>query len=191
MEEASEKINPKRLKSFVKHICILTKKHKDREKARIELQQQIQKLKRFSSKKREMDEELKELNRKISLVLEKEIQLLGIRQQESAASKELMNKVLENRDRIKEINNSISEIKRRLEGYIQTKTERERKIEELENKIRAKLNQNNNLSLLKNKLRKLEDLYNKLRIEGIDVSTIENKINDLKLRLNFAKYPFP
>lgn len=186
MEETSEKINPKRLKSFVKHLCILAKKHKDREKARIELQQQIQRLKRFSSKKREMDEELKELNRKISLVLEKEIQLLGIERGEGADSKKLMRNVGENRERIRQIYNSINDIKSRLEEYINFKTEREKRIDELEKKIRAKSNRERDFSILKRKLKDLENLYNKLKSRGIDVSILRGRIEDLKLRLDFA-----
>lgn len=186
MHENSKGIDPERLKSFVRHVCVIAKKHKDRGKARVELQKQMQRLKRFSSKKKEMDEELKELNRKISLVLEKEMQLLGIEQGESAASRELMRNVAENKERIRQINESINELKEKLENYIRFKTERERSINELEEKIRTKTEKKKRISLLKSKLRNLEILYNKLKNEGVDVSRIENKIEDLRLRLSFA-----
>ena len=182
MNETS-KIHPKKLKSLVRHVCVIAKKHKDREKARVELKNQIKKIKRFSSKKKEMDEELKELDRKISLVLEKEMQLLGIEQGESFGAKELMKDVTENKDRIRQINESIIQIKERLEDYIKVKTERERKIDKLENKIKAKFEEKKNISLLRNKLKKLEGLYNKLKNRGIDVSRVESKIEDLRLRL--------
>lgn len=181
--ESSQKINPRRLKSFVRHICVIAKKHKEREEARAELQNQLKRLKRFSSKKMGMDDELKELDRKISLVLEKEMELLGIRQGESGVSKELMNRVLDNRERIRSINYSINEIRERLEDYIRMKTERERRINELEEKIRAKVGKKKNVSLLRNKLKKLETMYNKLKKKGIDVSRVESRINSLKLRL--------
>lgn len=181
--ESSKEMDTKRLKSFVRHLCVIAKRHKDREKARSELQEQINRMKRFSSKKKEMDEELKELDRKISLVLEKEMQLLGIEQGESAASKELMKDVAENREKIGQINNSVEDIRRRLNNYIKVKTERERKIEELEKKIRKATEKKNKLALLKNKLDKLETTYTKLRDGGVDVSRIEDRINDLKQRL--------
>jgi len=182
MNETS-KIHPKKLKSFVRHVCVIAKKHKDRETARGELQKQVKRIKRFSSKKKEMDEELKELNRKISLVLEKETQLLGIEQGESFGAKELMKDVIENKERIRQINESINQIKERLEDYIKIKTERERRIDELEKKIKAKAAKKENVSLLKKKLKSLEALYNKLKGKGVDVSKVENRIEDLKLRL--------
>lgn len=182
--ESSQKINPRRLKSFVRHICVIAKKHKDREEARAELQNQLKRLKKFSSKKMEMDDELKKLDKKISLVLEKEMELLGIRQGESGVSKELANSILENRERIRSINDSINEIRKRLNDYIKIKTEREKRISELEERIRAKVGKKKNVSLLKNKLKKLENIYNRLKEKGVDVSRIEGRIDDLKLRLS-------
>ena len=185
MSESSKGIHPERLKSFVRHVCIVAKKHRDREKARSELQGQIKRLKRFSSKKKEMemDEELKELNRKISFVLEKEAQLLRIGKEESAASKDLMYNVVNNRDKINQMNESIRDIKERLKDYIELKTEREKKINKLEKKIRAKTEKKKDVSLLKNKLKSLEALYNKLKKKGVDISRVESRIEDLKLRL--------
>ena len=55
--EGSSEIHPRRLKSFVRHLCVVAKKHKDREEARAELQKQVSGLKRFSSKKKEMDQD--------------------------------------------------------------------------------------------------------------------------------------
>lgn len=186
MDENSKGIDPERLKSFVRHVCVIAKKHKDREKARVELQKQMQRLKRFSSKKKEMDEELKELNRKISLVLEKEMQLLGIEQGESAASRELMGNVAENKERIRQINNSINELKEKLENYIRFKTERERQINELEKKIRARAEGKKVVSVLEKRLNSLESLYNKLKKKGVDVTGVSSRIEDLKLRLSFG-----
>ena len=47
----SQGINPKRLKSFVRHLCVIAKRHKDREDARDGLQGQIRKLRKLSFKK--------------------------------------------------------------------------------------------------------------------------------------------
>ena len=140
-------------------------------------------LKRFTTKKKEMDEELKELGKKVSLVLEKEMQLLGVKNKEDVFSKELMDEVMENREKIKQINTSISEIKESLRNYVERKTERERKIEELEQKIRGKAQSKKDISLLKNKLKNLEALQNKLKSKGVDVSSISGRIENLKLRL--------
>ncbi len=183
MEEIS-KLDPNSLKSFVRHVCVIAKKHKDREIARSDMYKQMQKLKKFSSKKKEMDEELKELNSKISLVLEKEAQLLGTKQGESAASKELIEKTMENKAKIEQIYNLINEVNERVRNYTEIKTERERKIKELEKKIRTKSKSNKQISLLKNKLKALEATYNKLKNKGLDVSRVAEKIEALKLRLS-------
>lgn len=183
MDENSQKLNPERLKSFVRHLCIIAKKHKDREDARSELQEQIKRLKRFSSKKKGMGEESKELDRRISLVLEKEMQLLGIGKGEGAASRELMRDVSENKEKIRQMNESIKQIRESLEGYVRFKTERERKIEELEKKIRAKAAKKENIFMLRKKLKDLEYLYDKLNKKGIDVGRVASRIEDLKMRL--------
>ncbi|MBU1004717.1 MAG: hypothetical protein KJ561_02730 [Nanoarchaeota archaeon] len=178
-------IDPDRLKRFVKHMCILAKKHRDREQARIDLKKQMERLKRFSSKKKEMDEELKELNRKVSLVLEKEAQLVGIKRGEHVASKQIMSLAVENKYRIGQINSSINEIKSRLQGYIEARTARERKIAALENKIKNKTKTKKGVLLLKSKLKKLEGIYNKLKKKGDNVSRLESRMKGLRLKLDF------
>ena len=55
-EEISQQISTKRLKGFVRHACIIAKKYKDREDARADLDDQIERMRRFSLRKKEMDE---------------------------------------------------------------------------------------------------------------------------------------
>ena len=138
-----------------------------------------------------MDEELRELDRKISSVLEKEKQLLGIKQGESFASKVLMDKVMENKAMIGQVYNSINRLEEGLKNYIGVKTQREKRINELEKKIKAQAKQDKlyqhskkDISLLKNKLKALEATYNILKNKGLDVSRVAEKIEDLKIRLN-------
>jgi len=182
MNDNSEGIHPRRLKSFVRHLCLISKKHKDRENALVDLKKQIDKIKKVSSKK-DITDEMNKLDTRISLVLEKERVLLGVNQGEHASSKALMSNVEKNKEKIGQINDSLVDIRKKLKGYIQVKTEREIKINELEKKIRAKANKKENVSLLKSKLKKLESMYDKLNKEGVDVSRVSSKIEDLKLRL--------
>ena len=63
------------------------------------------------------------------------------------------------------------------------KAKREKRIRELEKRIRAKLGKKKDVSFLRKKLRSLEASYKKLKIKGGEVSRIEAKINGLKLRL--------
>jgi len=183
MESTESSIAPKRMKSFVRHLCVIAKQHQDKEKARVEMKQQMEKLKRFTSKKKEMDEELQELDRKVSEVLEKEKSVLGLQRAGSSSSDHLMKKTMENREMINDMRNSLSQIKDKMDSYIEAKTRRQRKINALEQKIRSKVNAKKKTSLLRDRLGELETLYNKLKRSGADVSRVEDRIEDLKLRL--------
>ena len=179
-----EKISSRRLKSFVRNLCLITKRHQDREKARIELKKKIMELKRFTSKKKEMDQVLKELDDKISLVLEKERQLLGISQQGSGESRALTRNVLENQEKIKRLNYSIDALKQRIDDYIDIRTARDRRVKELESKIKQKVKVKEDFALLKGRLNRLENMYSKLKRQGANVTMVEDRINDLRLRLS-------
>ena len=120
------------------------------------------------------------------MVLEKEMELLGVRQSESSASKELMRMAEENREKIKQLNSTIGGLKEMIKSYAEMKMERERRIDELEMKIRAKAHKKKDVSLLKNKLKQLEGMYNKLKKKGVDVSSIANKIGSLKARMSLS-----
>lgn len=181
--ESSKRIHPRKLKAFVRHICVMAKRHKDREDARSELQIQLKSLKRFSSKKKEMDQELRELDRKISLVLDSERKLLGTQEKESAASRDLMNKVVENKKKIDQINNSLNDIKERLIDYKKIKSKREKIISDLDKKIKSKVGKKSDAAL-KTKLDKLEAMYSNLKKKGVNVNRVKHKIDYLKLRLN-------
>ncbi len=181
--ESSKGIDPKRLKGFVRHVCVIAKKHKDSEKAHVEMQKQMQRLKKFTTKKKEMDEELKELDNKISLVLEKESRLIGLRKGEAGFSNELMKEVSENKQMICRMNDSIDSLKENMDTYIKFKMEREKKIDALEKKIRAK-SKRKDVSGLKTKLKSLESMYEDLKKKGVDVSKVRGRIQDLKLKLS-------
>ena len=183
MQQTSQKLDPARLKSFVRNVCIVAKKHKDREDAHSDLQKHIRGLKKFSSKKKEMDKQLKDLNSKVSLVLEKERQLLGVEQGESYALKDIMDNMTANKWKMEQMKASINDLKAKLNEYIEIKTAREKRINELEAKIRAKTQKKENVSALKVQLSKLEATYKKFKKQGVDVSGIEDRIDDLRLRL--------
>jgi predicted nucleic acid-binding Zn-ribbon protein len=180
-EDSSQKIDKRRLKSFVRHLCFIAKKHKDKEEAKGELEKQIKKIKQFTSKKKGIDKELKELNRKIALVLEKEMQLLG-----SSATKTLKSNVTHNNEEIKKMSDSMNSLKLKMENYMDFKTKRDRKIINLEKKIRDKADSKKSYDALKNQIKKTETQYRLLAKKGIQAHKIEQKINDLRIRLSFS-----
>ena len=79
MEQKPISINPVSLKRFTKHLCIISKKHSDREVAQEELENQLSKIRKISVSKRipktTLRKELNQLEKKISLALEKEAAL--------------------------------------------------------------------------------------------------------------------
>ncbi|HZX44169.1 MAG TPA: hypothetical protein VFF28_00645 [Candidatus Nanoarchaeia archaeon] len=175
-------IDPGRLKRFIKHACVIAKKQSDREKARKELQLQMQKLRKFASRKGDIEAELVELNKKINILFEKEVQLLGIEQKESVLTRELVNGVNTNKDKIKEIYSIVDNLQTKLDGWVKVKTQRERKIEELEHKIRHSHKENK--AVLAAKLNKLEQSYMELCRKGISSTQLEMRIGAIKARLS-------
>lgn len=180
------KLNQNSLKSFVRNLCVLAKKNQDSGKARIELRKRMESLKRFTSKKKEMDEELDQLHDMMDMVLEKESELLRIYRGDRESSKELSSNVTHNKDQISQIKESVEALKQRMEDYINVKTARDKKVMALEKKIKEKTKTSRDVSLLKRRLKDLEGMYAKLKKKGVDVSRVEGKIDDLKLRLSAA-----
>ena len=156
---SSEHIDPAALKEFVRHVCIVIKKHHEREEARTGLERQIKKIKTISLAKNPkrwlIEKELKALNNKISLALEKESKLLGMGEKDSAVILELKNKIQQlerelmekeksetealakNKEKIEEMDYTLKALKGKIEEIAVVKVEREKRIKELERRIKG------------------------------------------------------
>jgi len=79
MEQIPVSINPDSLKRFTKHLCLIAKKHSDREKAHQEMTDQLSRIKTISTHnklaKTTLKNEIKKLESKIEVVLQKEAEL--------------------------------------------------------------------------------------------------------------------
>lgn len=198
---SSERINPEGLKKFVRHLCVVSKKYDDRESARKGLKTQIKKVKTISLAKNPkrwlVEKELKALNDKISLVLEKESKLLGIEEKDSALIAELQNKIqrLESEivgrersgeEKIKEMSDALTALREKVKQVAELKTGREQRIKELERRIKgAPPTATQKTLLLRGQIKALEERYNKMRprYSREELSSVENRIRFLKDRL--------
>ena len=130
MESSLQNLDKEEVKEFFKHACFVINNNKKKENAEQELYRQINKIKN-APKRWILEKEIKGLHEKIGKVLSAEKQLLGydnestvVRQLNStikllekqmAIAREEKDKALtENRQRINEIYNSISNIKSRI-----------------------------------------------------------------------------
>ena len=205
---SSEHIDPAALKEFVRHVCIVIKKHHEREEARTGLERQIKKVKTISLAKNPkrwlIEKELKVLNNKISLALEKESKLLGMGEKDSAVILELKNKIQQlereliekersetegltkNKEKIEEMDYTLKALKSKIEEIAVVKVEREKRIKELERRIKgAPPTATQKTLLLRGQIKALEEKYNKMRsrYSREDLKRVEGKIGFLKERL--------
>jgi len=140
------------VETFFRSICLAVNKHEEREKARAELHRQIEKIK-DAPKRWILEEEIEGLHKKFGEVLDTEKKLLGYKDDtqlinklnekikhlegQLAEMKSERNKVLfENREMIKEAHNSMKNIKSRVHTFIKAKEERDKRLIELEKKIK-------------------------------------------------------
>ncbi|MBW2989673.1 hypothetical protein KY358_05150 [Candidatus Woesearchaeota archaeon] len=177
----SSGINPRRLKSFVRNACVILKKQKDKEKAGTDLKRQFLSMKRFSSRKKGIEDELKKLDEKMSDVLESELKISKIKSHEPHKGR-LVEAVYDNKRKISQIKDSITRIEAQLGRFLDTKDKREKAIESLERRIRAKVGAKDT-SVLKKKLNMMESAYGRLKKKGLSEQRIEDRISSLKARL--------
>jgi len=154
--EATSEINAEGMKSFVKHLCRISKKHEQREAARGHLDQQLRKVKEITltqkPRKWLIEKELKELERKITLALDNERKLIGMRQADSILIKQLKDELFsleyqlkesevmriaeeeKNRKAISELTKAVAELRKKITVLIG----REERIKKLEKRIKKR-----------------------------------------------------
>jgi len=147
-----QNIGPEEIQDFFKHICFVVNEHKERENAREELHKQIKKIK-TAPKKWIFEKEVKGLHEKVGKVLTAEKKLLSYKD-DTRLINQLNDKIkflegqlarvkgekdealFENRGKIEEIQGSIGDIKSRMHTFIRAKEERDKRLTELEKKVK-------------------------------------------------------
>ena len=187
------------LKKFVKHVLAVTKKQEDRRKAREALVEHIQKIKKEAkgnkTNKEKLNKHLAELENKVQDLLNKEAKMLRSQEYENKTLQELRKKInlLEqqiaikeeenrnlmqmNREKIQAMQDSISSLRHHVGDYVQEKTARDRRLQQLENKIRAKVDYKK-LDTPQEQIRRLEQKYVYLQQKGTTSQEVLEKIQE-------------
>lgn len=152
--EAVSDINAEGMKRFVKHLCLTSKRHEEREKARNNLDWQLKKVKQITltqkPRKWLIEKELRELERKISTALEYERRLFGMSEADNSLIRQLKDRIFsleyqlkqseymkekeieKNRELISDLGNTIADLREKIDILI----EREERIKRLEKKVK-------------------------------------------------------
>ena len=156
-QDISIKVHPSELKHFFRHVCIVGKRHGEKDKAREELNNQVKKIKKISlsgnAKQGSIEKEVEQLNSKIDAVLQKESRLLShtgvdenivrhlkgkikaLEEDLSIAKSERDKATTSNKGDIKAITDAIIQMKSKMHQMLNKKMYREERIKELEEKI--------------------------------------------------------
>lgn len=193
MEQKQISIDPASLKLFTKHLCIISKKYSDREAAHEELNDQLSRIKQISESKKlsktALKSEIKDLEKKIGLVLKKEAELYQSGKIERMMIRNLKDKVekLEQQRSIESskkdaqlsaIQTTLSNLEKKQNPIVKIKGKKQT-IAEVETKPTTDKEQ------IRNKIQELESKYNSLKGKYSEtvLSPIAKKIADLKQRL--------
>jgi len=196
------RLDVNRLKAFIRGIVIARKKISEKNLAREELREQIVKVKRLAEAKKPSAEKLKshvaEIENKINNVLQKEAKLLRSSAYENKTIAELRKKINDmeqeisikdaekrnllrlSQDSVKKLNETTDVLKQKIESYIGEKTDRERRMQELEEKIRVKSEVLDRIAKLELKYKELEEREN---YDEDDLAKIKQRIDQLKTSL--------
>ncbi len=199
--EEVENLSERSLKNFMKHVLTVTKKEEDRAKARDALAKHLQKIKKEAKttkkSKDTLNKHLVELENKVQDLLEKEAKLLRGQEYENKTIQELRKKIEDleeqliqkdaenrnllniNRENIQTMQISINALRAKLKEYIEERTERERKMLELENKINLKVRYKEPAALKKLE-QKYIDLKNKEKSDEETLNKLRERINLLR-----------
>jgi chromosome segregation ATPase len=194
-----------RLKDFVRCIVAAQRKIKEKEMARDELKKHITKVQKLAAQRSpelsSLRKSVADIENKVNTVLQKESKLLRSSAYENKTIAELRGKINElegqlyikdaqkdnlarfNEERIKSLSENINAMKQKVSSYIEDKSERERRMAELEEKIRRQVDvkaANARLEEIENKIRELEqrEMY-----EEDDLSRVKQRIDMIRTKI--------
>ncbi len=152
MESSLQNANLKGITNFFKQVCIVINDHEERTGARKEMYSQIKKVK-TAPKKWILDKEANKIHKTVDNVLDTERRLFKygddprlvgklndkidfLEERLSNVKIERDKAVFENREKIREIQSSIRHTKEKISLFIKAKEKRDKKLKELEKRIR-------------------------------------------------------
>lgn len=156
--------NTTELRRFLKHLLISSKKIQEREGARKSLKEHVKTVKRVSigGKKGYIDKALKELERKVSDVVDRENRL------------EIGNKKVSKTNA--DVKNRLDDVERKINGFIEEENKKIERLRAIEQKINAKVGSNRKEIMdIMNQIKRLDSVYEKLRYdENVDRSRLDS-----------------
>ncbi|MFC1697190.1 hypothetical protein ACFL1H_02570 [Nanoarchaeota archaeon] len=201
------KINKKKVKKFLKGLDKVKKKKSKSDKSKKKLATQIDKIKKVTSKKKvskiSVDKELIKLEGLISDVIEKEKSILTTENMRTQLAKNVRNRVTEltkkiddieemrneeyqdSKQSVRKLQSTVNQLSTKFDAYTKAKNERDKRMMELEEKIKDKVDDNlQEVLKVEEQIRKLEKIYIKLKAEGEtppeQMEQIGKKISTLK-----------
>lgn len=169
--------DPEKTRILLSHLMRAVNKVGKRKEAKRKLEEQVQKLKK-STKAKSTRKEIRELEKRLADVLEKEEEILRHQKTREISGRRL-------RDRIHELEAKLSK-------YIESKRQREKRIAGLEEKIRKKFSaEKRQVDILEEQLVHLERLFDKIsgdrKYTKTQINSVRKKIDSLRKRLAKVK----
>jgi len=154
------------------HLLKASRKFEERHVAKEDLAVSLRKISKFKVNK-EFNKEIKQLKQKINTLVEKQSLIIRDHHDRSDVNKSLKEKIVV--------------LERKLGMYIDDKKRKNKRIQELEDRMKARQGQSQALSALKGELEGLETLYANVKdsehVTPKQVQKLEAKISELKMRL--------
>jgi chromosome segregation ATPase len=194
-----------RLKAFMRSVAASQKKIKEKEIARQNLRKHIEKLQKIAVKKYpsqvNLRENLAEVENKVNDVIQKEAKLYRTSLYEEKTVSELRKRVAElekqlavkdaekqnmirfNRENIKDMADTIGQLKQRMGSYLDSKAERDRKMAELEDRIKRQVETKAAGERMEELEMKFRELEMREGYEEEDLLRVKQRIDQLKTRM--------
>lgn len=162
---------------FLRHLGRASKTVLEKDAAKQKLQEQVSKLKKMS-KAKEYRKEMRELEKRLADVVEKEEEIIRHQRTKGISTRRMREK--------------IQELEKRLTHYLEKRKIREKRIAELEDKIRKRfMVEQNQIEIIEEQLKGLERIYENISSQKKhtkeELAAVKGKIKKLKKRLGKVK----
>jgi uncharacterized phage infection (PIP) family protein YhgE len=173
MPDTSIQLSPRKLKNFIRHLCLAAKAIEEKDRAKQELNSRLMSLRKMAASKKHtmLSKGLKDLEEHIDRTIEKEKKAAYLRAHEPLHEEKLRTKM--------------QELDSKLKVYTDAYSERQEKIAKLEKKISNRTERNKEISEIRSLMASLDRKYDNYPKNSSDakLAQIKEKIDLLKLKL--------
>jgi chromosome segregation ATPase len=170
-------VDTEKTRLLLRHLGRASKTVVEKDAAKQKLQEQVSKLKKLS-KAKEYRKEMRELEKRLADVVEKEEEIARHQKTRDVSNKRMRDK--------------IQELEKRLTRYLEQRKIREKRIGEIEDKIRKRfMVEQNQIEIIEEQLKGLERIYENISSQKKhtkeELAAVKSKIEKLKNRLGKIK----